>query len=257
MREVTIECSIDGQRYTSDQLTRVDYDRHRHVLHEMKRLGTSIRHRGRLLSDDDINRLNYDEARQVSIAARTSYDTEGITQLYAEQLRASDQMWKDIDEASRGAPLLPAVTDIAVRGITIDEFRSYAESPDNMRSTFTQMNPDHYFFHGGAPGTRIMETFGMYGGPTDTYAVVDPTVSAPIQAEPDYELLTAGYATLASDGTNINVSALHQIKALDNGLAIKLGAFFPAKTPRAVVDGHKLHMAIECWQMSELIGHSL
>jgi hypothetical protein len=83
-----------------------------------------------------------------------------------------------------------------------------------------------------------METFGMYGGPSEVYAAIDMTISVPVELEVDYPLLTAGYATLASDGTDIIIFAFRQFKPLDNGLAVKLCCVFPSKTPKELVDGH-------------------
>jgi hypothetical protein len=55
-------------------------------------------------------------------------------------------------------------------------------------------------------------------------------------------LLTAAYTTLASDGANINILAFHQFKPLDNGLGYQTRRVIPPKTPRELVDGHKVHM---------------
>ncbi|MER5435717.1 hypothetical protein [Streptomyces sp. NPDC002588] len=130
MRELELECSINGRDYAPEHLARVRYDRHLHVLHEMKRLGAAIEHAGRPLSHDDINRLSAEDARETSIAMRQSYDVGRIRDLYKEQLRASDQLWKDANDAPEGAPLLSAFADLTVTGIALDEFRDHATGGD-------------------------------------------------------------------------------------------------------------------------------
>ncbi|WP_344945723.1 hypothetical protein [Actinomadura miaoliensis] len=253
MRELELSCSIDGRHYWPEHLARVQHDRHLHVLHEMKRLGAAIGYAGKLLSHDDINRLSAEDAREACIAARQSYDVDGIKTLYKEQLRTSDQMWKDANDAPDGAPMRAAFADLTVTGITIDEFRENATDGDAFHSNYARINPDHYFLYGHEAGMRAMETFGMYGGPSEVDVITDPDIKVPVERETGYRLLTAGYTTLAGDGTDINVLAYHQFKPLTSGLAVKLGAFFPPKTPKDLVDGHAVHMAIEFWETSKLL----
>src|ERR1700693_485469 len=102
MGKFTFKCSIDGQDYSLALLATVRYHRDLHVLHEMKRAGASIVHRSKTLSDDDINLLNAEEAYAVSVATRQSYDPDGIRKLFAEQLQASERMWRDMNAASEG-----------------------------------------------------------------------------------------------------------------------------------------------------------
>jgi hypothetical protein len=96
--------------------------------------------------------LSKTEASDLSIAARQSYDVEGITELFAEQLRVSDQMWKDINGSSLSDPLVPAVVDVTITGVTADEFRSSAGNVADMGRDFVRLNPEHYFF--GTEGER-------------------------------------------------------------------------------------------------------
>jgi hypothetical protein len=257
MHEIAIGCTIEGQYHSPAQLARVQHARHLHVLHEMKRLGARMVHDGTSLSHDDIDVLGAEDAHRVSTAVRQSFSVDDITDLYQEQIRASDHMWKQANNAPIGAPLRASLADVTVTGITIDEFRDHAADPDLLERTYAQLNPDHYFCCQSDAGMHGMETFGMYGGPTEVYITTDPTISAPIVVEPDYSLLTAGYTRLASDGTDVNILALHQIKSLPDGFAVKLGAFFPPHTPNEVVDGHRVHMAIELWEMCKLLTHPL
>jgi hypothetical protein len=251
MPQLTMECSIDGQPYSAEQLERLQYDRQVHVLHEMKRLGTVIQHDGSPLSDDDINLLSPEDARAVSIAARQSYDVEGIRDLFKKQLQASDQMWRDANDAPAGAPPQIASADLTITGLSLDEFRG-GFNFDTLQRIYAAINPDHYFAHADSNGPLLMETFGMHGGPSLMYAIPDPGISVPVEREAGYPLLSAGY-TLLADGTNPNMFAYHQYKPLEHGLTVRLCAIFPPKTPKVIVDGHKAHMAIEIWEGAKLV----
>ncbi|MFD2420347.1 hypothetical protein [Amycolatopsis pigmentata] len=253
MPDLTLECLIDGQRYSAEQLERLEYDRHVHVLREMKRLGAEIRHNGNTLSDDDINLLSPEDAREVSIATRRSYDFDGIRGLFKAQLQASDQLWKDANDAPAGAPIRIARADLTITGVPFDKFRQGSDF-DALRQTYPALHPDHYFAYvDGGGRLLVMETFGMYGGPTEVHTVPDLDVAAPVERDAGYPVLTAGYARLASDdGTDINAVAFHQFKPLDQGVSVKLCAAFPPNMPQVIVDGHKVHMAIEFWESAKL-----
>jgi hypothetical protein len=97
MADIAIARSIDNRPWSGGQLAMVAYDRHRHVLHEMKRLGATIEHAGGRLSHDEIDFLNAADARTACITARQSYGVGGITHLYRDLLQVSDKMWKEVN----------------------------------------------------------------------------------------------------------------------------------------------------------------
>ncbi|NYI93656.1 hypothetical protein HNR02_007031 [Amycolatopsis endophytica] len=230
----------------------MEYDRHRHVLHEMTRLGATIEHAGGRLTHEEIDFLDAAEARTACITARRSYGVEGITHLYRDLLRASDRMWKEVNAGSgKNAPLRFATADVTVTGLRIEELHA-ALGPANLSRDYASLNPDHYFIEEDGDGMHAMETFGMYGAPTEMHLIADPAIPVPVEPAAGYLVLTAGSTSLASDGTEINVLAFHQYKPLDNGFAVKLGSLYPAATRRQIVEGHKVHMAIEFRAMCEL-----
>ncbi len=96
----------------------------------------------------------------------------------------------------------------------------------------------------------MMETFGMYGGPTEMFVVNAPAMPAPVEPAPGYQVLTSGYARSTRGDTKLDMPVFHQIKEVEGGLAVKLGAFFPPRMPAPVVEGHGLHMAIEFWHLA-------
>ncbi|WP_173142392.1 hypothetical protein [Kibdelosporangium persicum] len=218
----------------------------------MTRLGATIDHAGGRLSHEEIDFLNAAEARTACITARQSYGVEGITHLYRDLLQASDRMWKEVNaETGKKGPMQFATADVTVTGLTIDELRG-ALGPASLSRDYASLNPDHYFIEENGDGMHAMETFGMYGAPTEMHLIADPAMPVPVEPAAGYLVLTAGSTSLASDGTEINVLAFHQYKPLENGFAVKLGSLYPAATPQQIVEGHKIHMAIEFRSMCEL-----
>src|SRR5688572_11860858 len=114
MSAIQLQCVIDGQNYSAEQLDDIQYHRHLHALHDMERLGANITRNGKSLSHSDIDRLLPEHARDVSIATRESYGAEGLKELFHEQLRQSDEMWKEANDAPKGAPMLPAAAHVTV-----------------------------------------------------------------------------------------------------------------------------------------------
>lgn len=241
---VRISVSIDGHDWSGEQLDRLQHQRHLHVLHTMVALGAPITHEGRSLGSAEIDALTPHVARQLSIGIRGAYDIDGITTLFRDQLRASDALWKQAVGYDAHAPLRAAVTDIEVQGMSLDDLGAHAADPAAVEHNYRLLNPDHYVLRTEDGRSRAMETFGMHANPTDMYITVDPDVR-PVSPDLGYHRLTSGFTTLASDGTDIRMYAFHQVKPTSDGFAVKLGAYFPPGTPADIVEGHKLHMAIE------------
>lgn len=252
MPDFALACSIDNRPWSAEQLAMVEYDRHRHVLHEMKRLGATIEHAGGRLTHEEIDFLTIADTRTASITTRQSYGVDGIVHLYKDLLRESDRMWKQLDaRIEKNAPMQVATADVTATGLNIEDLLG-SLGPVNLSRDNALLNPDHYFIEKNGNGMHAMETFGMYGAPTEMHLVVDPATPVPVEPAAGYLLLTAGSTSLASDGTDINVLAFHQYKQLENGFTVKLGSLYPATTPRQIVEGHKVHMAIEFRWMCEL-----
>lgn len=71
-----------------------------------------------------------------------------------------------------------------------------------------------------------------------------PDLVVPMERDETYPFAFGAVATLV-DGTNANAPAFMQMKPIESGLAVKAGCCFPATAPKEMVEGHKLHLAIE------------
>ena len=100
MSDLEIKCFIDGHQIYYDQLKAIEYERSKHVLHEMKSLGGNVENHGQALSDFDIDALSMQEALKVNIQARSQYSASEMQELYKEPLKISDDMWKRLTTGS-------------------------------------------------------------------------------------------------------------------------------------------------------------
>lgn len=92
---------------------------------------------------------------------------------------------------------------------------------------------------------------GMYGNPTAFTAGYDDVVNGgynAIEVEPGWRGNVGGAVHLESDGTDIHVFSLLQTKPTEDGFILKSAIHWPSKTPKALVEGHKLHYAIEFYE---------
>lgn len=244
MRQFTYECRIDGQNYSLELLAMVRYQRDIHVLHQLKQAGATIEHDGTTLSHEDIDLLTAEAASMISAAVRRSYDLEGIRSLFGAELRASDSWWRDINAASEGLPLQACVADIVITGISFEEFAENMKTQAPFLQDYPAVHPDHFFIEKDGETIKGVETFGMYGGPSEMWLSPDENLSVPIERDESYPFAFGAVASLP-DGTNSNAPAFMQFKPMENGLAVKAGCCFPAKAPKEMVEGHKLHLALE------------
>lgn len=244
MREFTFECNIDGQDYSLGLLAFLRYHRDIHVLHEMKRVGANIESNGETLSHDDINLLNAKQALAVSVAVRKCHGPDGIRALFQTQLKKSEQRWHDMNAASEGLPLRPCVADITITGISFEEFTKNMQEQTPFLQEYLTLHPDHFFISKENGKLQGVEIFGMYGGPSEMCLLPVPDLSVPIERDETYPFAFGAVATLP-DGTNANAPAFMQFKPIEKGLVVKAGCCFPAKAPDEMVEGHKLHLALE------------
>ncbi|WP_146173309.1 hypothetical protein [Sphingomonas faeni] len=244
MRDFTFRCRIDGQPYSRGLLQTIRYHRDIHVLHELKRAGAEVAIDGRTLSHDDINLLGADEAFAVSVAVRRSLTADDIRMMFKQQLLASDRRWRDMDAASDGLPLQACVAEIEITGISFEAFVEDMKTQTPFLADYPALHPDHFFITKHGETLQGVEIFGMYGGPSEMRLSPVPDLVVPIERDETYPFAFGAVATLV-DGTNANAPAFMQMKPIKSGLAVKAGCCFPAAAPKEMVEGHKLHLAIE------------
>lgn len=173
----------------------------------------------------------------------------------AAKLDASDAMWKNAQRISNDSSMQIGETDLTIRGISFDEYHK-AISIDRLGEIYPLLNPDHFFAEKDDKGLVLVETFGMYGAPSELYIHPKQDIAVPVTRLADYPILVAGFTTLR-DGTDPKMLAYHQYKPMDDGYKVKLCCIMLTNTPKEIMDAHKVHMAIEIWQGAKIAAAAL
>lgn len=166
----------------TQELKALEFERTKHVLHEMKFLGANIQYQGHQLEHDNINLLNFDTAHDVNISTRAQYSANEIQEMYRPQIKVMEEMWKTVGTGFNltQSPIKISQTYMKVIGVDPDliingrpQKTIKNETPeDKMRRIANeasemalQMNPEHFFVTASDQGLYGMATFGMYGAP--------------------------------------------------------------------------------------------
>jgi len=227
------------------------------MLHEMRYLGADIMDNNKILSHEDINWLDPEDAKRISIDLRYELGEEGILTLFKDVLTDSDRRWKEFNkEPIKEQGVQSCQIDLIVSGLTVKELLPSQEDGDKNGALFNLEDdrraglaifPEHYLARGTTKGVCGMENFGMFGEPTYVTGDIAADIPdyLPFKRDPDYPVCGAGEMRLQSDGTPIHVGAIHQYRPTENGFFLKSTFFCPKNAPKSVADGHKLHFAIE------------
>lgn len=257
MKNVKIKVMIDGDIYSEQQLRLIRFEREKHVLQEMIHLGAVITDHGKMVSYDDVNYLSYEDASRLVLDAKQQIGTTGIRELYKDSLERSAQMWRDIvRDYKKEDEMIRAVADIQVEGLTLEEFQkklSFVLSGGDV--SVMEEHPEHFQFtmmeNADAKDKCGMETMGMYGGPTEV--IVMPggdEMQKKVISDEGFPSAACGTSRLV-DGTPRYDIAHHQMRALENGFEVLTSVYFPCNTPKEMIEGHKLHLAMETFEMIE------
>lgn len=240
---------IDNQKYTTDQLERLGFERGKQNLLELIHHGAPVKDKnGRLLSYDDVTYLSYKDTADILLQTKKELGAEGIHKYLAEPIAQSEEFWRKIDHNWRpedGYDL--AETYVILKGINIkklvDRLKTIKSFDENL---ILVAHPEHYPFLEKDVG---MEVMGLYAGPVDTKMEVDKDGHIADRVHDkkiDHGYFRFGCGTsFLTDGTPRHDVALHKFRIIPGGFEFRLQVWFPKGTPKEMVDGHKLHLAME------------
>ncbi|WP_125704213.1 hypothetical protein [Lacticaseibacillus daqingensis] len=241
--EVSFE--IDGNKYSQSMIEAFEFERNKHVLHEMIHLGVDVLDDGQPVSYLDVDFMSKKDAARVSLETRMRLGTDKLLDLYQDEIARTDRMWKDIvANYDSNAPTMPCITTMHVKGVTMDDLGEGLMAAMAGDSSSLAANPEHYGHVMANDVPTGFEGMGMFGGPNLMQIVFAPETKLPIKIDADYMPFTIGYSQLG-DGTDMHTLAGHFIREVDGGLDMLLTVFFPQGTPQELVDGHKIHLASE------------
>lgn len=244
---VTAETYIDGQLWTMEQLEAIEYQRDQHVLHELIRVGVELKDGNTVLTDDDVNYLEPADARRISVETRLRLGNDGVRKAFAAQLKRSDDFWHKIaEEWDPATGHVPSEIEMHVHGTTLQALM--AAIANATEELMANAQPEHYAYYKEGAGNHGVEVMGMFGGPVAFTAGYDEVVGGGFESEevePGWKGTTGGAVHLESDGTDIHVCSRLQFKPTEDGFLFKTAILWPTNAPAALVQGHKLHYAIE------------
>lgn len=250
MADIKFSFEINGTKWEEEHIKRMEYERNLHMLHQMRRHGIPIERDGKELNDDEIDYLSEEQAWSVSIDTRARYTGEDIRRLYADSLKSSDAMWRKL-AFSQDRPMEVSRCYMKVTGTTLQNFMGVMHAMQQDIRITLAAHPEH--LAGIIKDTHLygFEPFGMYG--TLTFCEVKyadiAELGAAIREDKDseYPVSMAGRTFLADGVTEVN-SPYHQFKPLPGGFEAKLAVYWPENTPKEIVSGHCLHLAMEFYE---------
>lgn len=257
MKDFKIEFVIDNYTYSQEMIEAFEFERNKHVLQEMIYLGADVKDNGKSLSYGDINFLSKADAARINLNTKVALGTDRLLELYKDQIKQTDQMWKRIVENYKeGEPYQECITYMKVTGVSMDDLGEGLMLAMAGDDSSLAANPEHYghVFTDTVPSG--FEGMGMYGGPNLMRIMFDPTVKIPITIDEDYLPFTIGYSQLG-DGTDMHTLAAHYIRDTKDGIEMLLTVFFPQSAPKELVDGHKIHLASEFLGLVKAVAETL
>lgn len=248
-----IRAIIDGDTYSEHQLDNIQYEREKRTLQEMIYLGANVFDGKTEISYDDVNYLSKTDAKRILRETKERIGFQGTQKLYKKEMERCDQMWRDIvKDFDESDPMKICSADIEVEGLTIQEFSSALRSAlSGEKGMVIKLEPDHFEYEpveGEEAQNCGMEVMGMYGGPNVVVTVIKPELASRVIPSEGFQSTGCGTSQLM-DGTCRQDIAFHQIKPTENGLILRTSVYFPKNTPQEMVDGHKIHLAIESMEM--------
>lgn len=247
MSDLEYNLTINGETWTEDQLRHLEYQRNLHVLHEMKSLGVPIMDGDKELSDIEINWLEPERAKEISLETRASLGEERFLKVYEDVLADSSKRWKKWAATYDPAKVNTAEITIDAKGVGFPETMAIIGGAASEYDALAT-NPEHFVIIGDIEsGQRGAEAFGMFGEPVYMHGIAHDSVPEGLAVERDeaYPVAVFGEMATKDDDTNFHVGALHQFRPGDNEFSVKSIFVEPGDAPQAIADGHQVHFALE------------
>jgi hypothetical protein len=245
MKDYKVEFDIDGYTYSQQMIEAFEFERNKHVLHEMIHLGADVTDQDKSLSYTDIDFLSKEDAARINLENKVKFGTDRLLEIYHDEIERTDQMWKDIvANYHEGDPYEPCITHMKVTGVTMDDLGEGLMLAMAGDDSSLAANPEHYGHVMTQEVPAGFEGMGMFGGPNLMRIQFAPDIKIPLDIPSDYLPFTIGYSELG-DGTDMHTLAAHYIKDTDEGLEMLLTCCFPQGTPEELVKGHEIHLASE------------
>ncbi len=251
-----IKATIDGDTYSEAQLNYIQYEREKRTLQEMIYLGAVVLDGEQPLTYDDINYLSKADTKRILRETKERIGFQGTQNLYQKEMERCDQMWRDIvKDVGETDPMQVCMADIEATGLHVQDFGGVLQTVlRGEKRVILRLEPDHFEYtpvEGEETHNCGMEVMGMYGGPNVVITEIKPELASRVTPAEGFHPTGCGTSFLR-DGTCRQDIAFHQIKETHDGFIMKSCVYFPKNTPKELVNGHKIHLAIETMEMIKM-----
>lgn len=249
-KSLDITFKVDGGEVTQEQIHACELERYALVFSEFEAKGANLIRKGERISAAQATALSLDEQKDVLAQAKEALGRDVIREMYAEELKQADQMWREIAENSEyGRNLQPGYVEVEAPCVTLQQFMVCNQAivkADNL-AVPSRMHPEHYSFKAGKGREQIIiERFGQYGDPTWMHLVPGNVDKPPVPLDQDTVMVMFGNTHLMSDGSDTKIIGMHQFKRGKNGgMKVKLGVLLPEAAPAEIAAGHRWHLLVE------------
>jgi hypothetical protein len=261
MANVRVTVTVDGRDVPESEILALHLERAKKTLAKMLELGGPPTLLGVAITERDIDEFDLQRAKDALRETKQRLGNDGLVAIYAKELRKTDQMWREIAAASPSdVDLQPSTAEITADGLTMGKFMAaFYKMTKGDRAMFFDIHPEHFITESPRlTEATCMEVFGMYGGPT--YMALTARRRGhgyePIPIDADTSVAMVADCRLMSDGTPMKMIGLHQFKVTPRGILLKAGVFLPAAAPKEIVEGHKLHLAVEMFNGMKFAGET-
>lgn len=166
MKDYKVEFDIDGYTYSQEMIEAFEFERNKHVLHEMIYLGAEVIDNGKSLSYTDIDFLNKSDAARLNLETKVRLGTDQLLELYKDEITKTDQMWKDIiADYQEDEPYQPCIAHMILTGVTLDDLGEGLMLAMAGHDSSLAANPEHYGHVMTQEVPAGFEGMGMFGGP--------------------------------------------------------------------------------------------
>lgn len=209
----------------------------------------AVTDRGEKWSADDLSRLELARARHVLAYLKGKIGNDAMLELLATDLRRMTAQVREWVEASRGEWAHRSV-DLIVPGPKSAAFKSWYDDAwtggAGREPELRAGHPEHLVSHAiSTPGNaQVVESIGETELPWLVFYA--PLAEGELFPEPwsDDFSVHFGSQLLDEGGTRIAYT-LHQLRDVPDGTRMRLTAYLPASTPAKTVDRHLRHLCIE------------
>ena len=253
MEEYQIKIKKDGKEVSEEQIRQTEIKSYQKVFREFDHKNIPILLDGKWLSADEVENLELSQMKKALGQTKENIGRSNLRRLYEQELKSSDEIWKNIADNSREKEnLQPIFVEAEVTGISLQQFMvcNHEIAKINNLKLPSEIHPEHYSFETGTGGNKIsMERIGLQENPAWILSEIAKDRYYPVKPDADTTLSVVWYTKLMSDKSDTKLVGMHQFKQTENGMNAKLGMFYPEAAPKAMLEEQQWHMIVEVYNL--------